>query len=156
MLAGVTALAVALVRTGDRELVLDAYALFLGALALRVLVGAIRLAAPPEASPFEAALRRPAPAPVRPESLEELERTILLATETAIDWHVRLRPLLQEVARDRLATRHGLDLEAPSARALVVDAWPLVRPDAAPPAERFEKGVRVEDLRAAVVALERI
>jgi hypothetical protein len=156
-LAGIAGLAVAIVRTGDRELALDAYLLFLGALALRVLVRATQLAVPAASSSrFESALRPVMTRPQRPEGLESLERAVLLATETAGDWHVRLRPTLREIAEHRLSTRRGLDLHAPAAPTLLGEAWPLVRPDAAAPAARFEKGLPVDDLRAAVAELERI
>lgn len=148
------------VRPGDRGLVLDAYLLFAGGLALLVLVHLTRTVLPTAGrSLFERALRAPPRPRPRPDALGSLERRVLLATETAFEVHYRLRPLLREIASHRLSARRGIDLEAdPEAarEALGAEAWELVRPDRAAPVDRLGPGLRLADLRAAVHSLERI
>lgn len=160
-LAGaVAALIAAVVRPDDRGLVLDAFLLFLGGLALLQLVHLTGTALPsPGRSRFERALQPPRRARPRPEALASLERRVLLATETAFEVHYRLRPFLREIAAHRLSARRGIDLDAdPEAarEALGAEAWELVRPDRPAPADRLGPGLRLDDLRAAVHSLERI
>lgn len=157
----VVGLAVALVqRPGDRALATDVFLLFLGGLALAVLLRATATAESPllGPSPLELALReRPAPQEQIPE-LERVVRTISMATQTIFDVHYRLRPLLRDVARHRLA-RRGVDLDAPGGAAeslLGPDAWSLVRPDLPRPRHHFERGIELEALTRAVDALERV
>jgi hypothetical protein len=154
-------LAVALVqRPGDRALATDVFLLFLGGLALAVLVRATATAESPllGPSPIELALReRPAPREEIPE-LERVVRTVSMATQTIFDVHYRLRPLLREIARHRLASR-GVDLDASGGAAealLGPDAWGLVRPDLPRPRHHFERGLELETLSRAVDALEQI
>ena len=156
----VAAVIAAIVRPDDRALVVDAYLLFVGGIALLLLVRLTGAALPPAGqSRFERALR---PAPrlrARPEALAALERRLLLATETAFEVHYRLRPILREVAAYRLSAHRGIDLDAEpeaSREALGPEAWELVRPDRPPPADRLGPGVRLADLHAAVHSLERI
>lgn len=154
-------LAAALVqRPGDRALATDVFLLFLGALALAVLLRETADAGRPLAgpSPIELALR---PRPAQPEriaELERVERTVAMASQTIFDTHYRLRPLLRDIARHRLA-RHGVDLDAPGGRAeslLGPDAWELVRPDLPRPRHHFKAGVDLEAVERAVSALERL
>ena len=67
--------------------------------------------------------------PERPSDLARMERDVYLSCGTAFYLHHRLRPILREIAANRLLTRHGVDLDAqPDAargdprRAGVVDA----------------------------------
>ena len=154
-------LAVALVqRPGDRALATDVFLLFLGGLALAVLLRATAAAESPllGPSPLEQALReRPAPKEQIPE-LERVVRTVSMATQTVFAVHYCLRPLLREVARHRLA-RRGVDLDAPGGAAesiLGPEAWSLVRPDLPPPRHHFERGLELETLGLAVAALEQV
>lgn len=155
---GAVATLVALGRRQDTDLVVDAYLLFVGALALLLLVRALRALVPLAGpSQFERARRRRARGAARPEQLLALERETMLATETAFDLHFRLRPVLQEIAAQRLSTRRGLELDSDAAaEVLGPEAWELVRPDREAPHERFGPGVALGELRAAVAALERI
>jgi hypothetical protein len=158
--AALAAVIAAGIRPDDRALVLDAYLLFVGGLALLVLVRVTEGALPPAGqSHLERALRSFPRARRRPEALAVLERRTLLATETAFEVHYRLRPLLREIAAHRLSAHRGIDLdsEPDAARdALGTEAWELVRPDRPPPADRLGPGYRLVDLRAAVHSLERI
>ena len=156
----IAAVIAAAFRPDDRLLVLDAYLLFAGALALIVLVRLTGAALPAAGrSRFERALAAPPRPRSRPEALTGLERRVLLATETAFEVHYRLRPLLRDLAAYRLSARRGIDLEAdPDAAraALGPEAWELIRPDRPAPADRLGPGMRLADLRAAVHSLERI
>jgi hypothetical protein len=160
VLASVAALVAAIVRPDDRGLVLDAYLLFVGGLALLLLARTTGSALPAAGrSRFERALETPVPARTRPDALTALERRLLLATETAFEVHFRLRPVLREIAAYRLSARRGIELDAePEAarEALGPEAWELVRPDREPPEDRLGRGARLADLSAAVDALERI
>jgi hypothetical protein len=91
--------------------------------------------------------------------LASLDRLLNLSMANAEDVHVRLRPLVTDIARQRLADRTGvrLDTDAEAASALLGDAaWELVRPDRPPPADRRGRGLAPEQLRAIVDSLERI
>jgi hypothetical protein len=141
-------------------LVLDGYVLVLGALLLTALVGATRRAQPGgTASAFERALRRSPPEAKRPAELAKLEREVTLGIGSAFYLHVRLLPVLREIAAERLRERRGIDLAArpEAARAALPEPlWELVRPDRPAPEDRDAPGLRPAHLREAVDALERI
>jgi len=91
--------------------------------------------------------------------LASLDRLLSLSMANAEDVHVRLRPLVTDIARQRLADRTGvrLDTDAEAASALLGDAtWELVRPDRPPPADRRGRGLAPEQVRAIVESLEGI
>jgi hypothetical protein len=159
-LGAVAAVIAAIVRPDDRALVLDAYLLFVGGIALLLLVRLTGGALPPAGqSRFERALRPPPRPRARPEALAGLERRLLLATETAFEVHYRLRPVLREIAAHRLSAHRGIDLDSEpegAREALGPEAWELVRFDRPPPADRLGPGYPLADLRAAVHSLERI
>jgi hypothetical protein len=141
---------------GRRDLALDLYLLLIAASAVLALVRALAQAAP-GAEP-EPPTRRARPTQRLPE-LERTERAVLLAASTAFDAHYRLRPILREIAAQRLATRHGLSLDddVGAARAMLgEEAWELVRGDREPPHLHYGPGVVTAELRRAVAALERI
>jgi hypothetical protein len=157
--AGLAALFVAIARPGDRSLILDAYLLFLGGLALVLLVVATTQALPRAGrSRLEQALARPPAKPPRPAALLTLERRVLLATETSFEVHYRLRPTLREIAAYRLSAHRGIDLDHDTAAEAVLgpEAWELVRPDRPPPHDRLSKGKPLAELRAAVDGLEKV
>jgi hypothetical protein len=142
------------------ERTVDIYLLSLGGLAMLALVTATRRAAPAgERSSFDAALR---PHPVQDASLPTLEKTYretALGVARAFDFHVRLRPVLREIAVQRLASRRGIDLDAqPDAAvtALGDEAYELLRPGRLPPERRFDPGVDCETLHRVLDAIERI
>ena len=136
------------------------YVVLLTALGLTWLVRRVRAAHPrARRSAFDAALRRPPRKVERPEELQRIERVVALGTATAFDLHYRLRPALQGIAGELLATRRGIDLEAsPDAarRTLGDEAWELVRPDREPPAARYGRGLDPHSLETVVAALERL
>ena len=107
------------------------YVLLVGVLAIRALVrwlDALPQIVRPE--PFRRQRRRwrrhRAPATTRWGS----DRVLHLATFSAGDAHRGLRPLLQEIADERLRSRHGISLDDPTASTRLAPAtWELVRPD---------------------------
>jgi hypothetical protein len=146
-------------RPGDRGLAIEVYALLLGAAALAAVVRLTGRSGPAlGVSRIELTLREQ---PARQERLPELarvERVVTMARQTVFDVHYRLRPMLREIAQNRLA-RRGVELDSPgdSAEALLgPDAWSLVRPDLERPRHHFGRGVELETLARAVDSLERL
>jgi hypothetical protein len=141
---------------GRRELAVDVYLLVLAAAAVYPLVRALAASAPP---PEPEPTARPRRAMRRLPELERTERAVLLSASTAFDVHYRLRPILREIAAQRLSTRRGLSLdhdEEASRLVLGEPTWELVRPDREPPHVRSGPGVRAAELRQVVASLERI
>ena len=145
--------------TGLRTVLLDVYLLAMGGVLLLALVRTTRVhSSPGGASSFDRALatmrRRP------PDSgAPLLARDLDLSTVTAFHLHVRVRPLLREIAAHRLRARYGVDLDSEPARArelVGAQAWDLVRPFRPPPADRLAAGPSVSYLREVVTELERI
>jgi hypothetical protein len=132
-----------------------AYVLVLAAIGLGSLTRIIAGEPDVRASPFERALsREPAP-PNRPPELVRVEREITLGVSTAGHLHLRLLPLLREVASARL----GFDLELRPALArerLGERTWMLLRPDRPEPADRHAPGASIADVRAVVDTLESV
>jgi len=170
VMGGIGVGAVALLRSGDAPLALDAYLLFLGALALLAATRFTGRLTASENDPSEIeSLLRPqrrrwwsrhsrAGRAQLPE-LARVEREVSLASGSAFDLHVRLRPTIQEIADHRLQSRHGVGLEDDPlrARALLGEAtWDVVRPDRQPPAYRHAPGLPVGELAEIVDALERL
>jgi hypothetical protein len=145
--------------SGLRAVLLDAYLLAMGGVFLLALVRTTRERAPgDEGSQFDGALAEMRKGP--PDFAElALVRDVELATLSAVHLHVRLRPLLREIAAHRLLKRYGVDLDREQARArelVGASAWELVRPDRPAPADRLSIGPPLSDLRDVVVELERV
>jgi hypothetical protein len=152
---GTVILIATLIVVPDRaEVAADVYLIFLGGLVLLGLVLLTGRSAEEVESPFDAAHRpRRRPPAVLPE-LDRLTRELSLGTQSAFDFHVRLRPVLREIADARLNAR-GRRLE--DAEGLLgPEAWELVRPDRPSPADRHAPGADPEAVRRFVEALERL
>jgi hypothetical protein len=161
VLGGGLVAAVVVFLTSVREgLVLDVFLLYLGAVTLLALVRATSVAQPgSSSSPFDAALRPIEPRSERPEELVRLERRIGLAQTTAFDAHYRLRPVVREIAAQRLWARHAVDLDTDPDRAealLGADVWELARPDRPPPREPFAPGPGAGGIERVIDRLERV
>ena len=143
-----------------RERLVDGYVLFVGGLLLLGLVHATRAAGGGgDVSLYERALRRSRGGGARPKELARLEREVVLSATSAFDVHMRLRPLLREVAQHRLSTARGLDLDAGSreTRALLgPELWELLQPEREPLNDRFAPVLPPPRLRAHLDTLERI
>jgi hypothetical protein len=146
---------VAFATSGGEALLLDVYLLSIGGVLLLALVRIVNANAP-QSSPFDVALaamrRRPTDS-----GAPELTRDLELATMNEFHLHNRVRPILREIAANRLRSRYGVELDAEPGRAreLVGAAtWELVRPDRPVPADRLATGPSVAELRAVVAELE--
>ncbi len=87
---------------------------------------------------------------------ERLDRVVSAATSHAGDLHLRLRPILREIAVDGLR-RRGVDLDAQprAAQALLApETWDLVRPDRPRPDDAFARGLAPGRLNAVLDDLE--
>jgi hypothetical protein len=94
-----------------------------------------------------------------PPDLAALDRMVSMAVSSAEDEFVRLRPLVRDIASQRLADHTGVRLEtAPDAAAALVgpEVWELLRPDRQRPTDQHARGIQPARLRAVVEALERI
>lgn len=152
---GFTALAV----SGARAVLLDVYLLGIGGVLLLALVRITSERGPfADSSDFDQALadmsRR------NPDSGElTLVHDVEQSVASAFHLHVRLRPILREIASHRLWLRFGVDLEREHERArelIGAEAWELVRPERPPPSDRLAPGPPPSDLRVVVEELERL
>jgi hypothetical protein len=146
---------------GRRDVALDVFVLFLGALGLAAVVRATHGASPDVHEPsLVDELDDPLDVlPQRPAELERLEREVYLSLGSSFYLHHRLRPLLREIASNRLLLRHGLDPDLrPDEAAKIVgpQAWEWLRPDRQEPRDRWAPGPPMAELSSVVNALERI
>jgi hypothetical protein len=87
---------------------------------------------------------------------ERLDRVVSAATSHAGELHLRLRPILREIAADGLR-RHGVELDAQPQAAqerLAPQTWELVRPDRPRPSDAFARGLAPKQLDAVLDDLE--
>jgi hypothetical protein len=143
---------------GLRDLLTDLWLLGIAAVLLLALYRIARLLAPATASPLDAALARMRP---REASVPELalERDVSLSRAMEFHFHVRLRPVLREIAAHRLRSRYGVELDREPARArelVPARAWAVVDPDRPVPEDRLAPGPTVQELSAVVDELERL
>jgi hypothetical protein len=137
------------------------FVIVLGALVIRLLVQAVRVAtSTPGPFPFDQALRQP-PEPEIPRAREpdRIAFEVGAATHRALELHHSFRRRLRRLAADRLAAEHGVDLDADqdAARSLLgAEAWDLLRPDHEPPEDRFGPGMPIEDVTKIVTAVEEL
>ena len=140
------------------EVAVDGYVLALGAIALLHLVGSTTRAEPgSHRSVYEQALEPRAVDAERPPELARLEREVALGVDSAFYAHYRLRPLLREIADQRLESRFASTIEdvRPAAReTLPEDAWELFDAERTPPRNPHAPGLERERLHAIVDALE--
>ena len=121
---------------GRRHIALDVFVLFLGALGLARRC-ARRTARAPTSTSRRSSTSSPTRStccPQRPAELERLEREVYLSLGSSFYLHHRLRPLLREIASNRLLVRHGVDLERrPDEAAKLLGAAGLGVAPAGPP-----------------------
>ena len=144
---------------GRQELLLDIYVLTLGGFALLAVTSALGDVAPREDEALiEEAMEPELHEPARIAELDRLERQVALAVSRDFDLHVRLRPVLREIAESRLERRGvRLDSESPRVRELLGDElWALTAADRQPSAYRQAPGLPLEDLERTVERLERL
>jgi hypothetical protein len=159
LLVSATAGLIVLLTDGLESVLLESAVLAVAAVLLLALVRTIGLRnRAPVPSAFDSALaamrRRPANAAAAP-----LVHDLRLSRLSAFHLHVRLRPLLSEIAAHRLWTKYGVDLAAEPVRAHELvgpAAWEVVRPDRAAPADRLARGPATAELVKIVTELERL
>ena len=149
----------ALATSGLHAIFLDVYLLALAGVLLLALVRVTQAKAlAPRRSQLELALlemRRARPDHGKLGLVRDLELSFL----SAMHLHVRLRPVIREIAVHRLRRHYGIDLDAEPARArelVGASPWELVRPDRPSPADRLATGPTLAQLREVVADLERI
>jgi hypothetical protein len=152
---GLTALAV----SGARSILLDVYFLGMGGVLLLALVRTTREGGSTGLSDFDRALEEMSRRHPSDSGELTLVNEVEQSSASALHLHVRLRPILREIAAHRLWMRFGVDLdrEQERARELVgANAWELVRPERLPPSDRLARGPASADLRVVVEELERL
>jgi hypothetical protein len=135
------------------------FVIVLGALVIRLLVQAVRVAtSAPGPFPFDQALHEPPEQEIpRATEPDRIAFEVGASTYRALELHHRFRRRLRRLAADRLTVEHGVDLDADrdAARSLLgEEAWDLLRPDHEPPEDRFGPGMPIEDIRKIVTAVE--
>jgi len=94
-----------------------------------------------------------------PEALQKLDALLNGVVAGASDMHVGLRPVLRDIALDRLHTCRGIDLDRSpeAARELIGDQlYDIVRPDRRPMQDRGSSGVAPKVIDSMVTALEEL
>jgi hypothetical protein len=145
--------------SGARSTIADVYLLVVGGVLLLALFRVARtLEVGRRPSPIDHALAQMRAGPPAPHPLE-LERDVELSRMNVFHYHVRMRPLLREIAASRLRARFGVDLyrEPGRARDLLPSlVWAEVRPDCPPPRDRLAPGPSVATQGAVLDELERL
>jgi hypothetical protein len=140
---------------GDRSLAFDVYVLYLGAVLLYVL--ARMTSAARERKPIPAKAKKPSDARVG--ELVRIERDVVLATGSGFDRQMRVGPLMRDIARHKLWTRQGVELEENPERArelLGDEVWGLLRAGRPDPNSRYARGADVAELRQILERIERV
>lgn len=153
-------LAVLALRPVGPAVALDGYVLLLGGVLLLALVH-VTTESDPDArrSPYEQALEAPLANPERPPELARVEREVALGIANSFYEHFRLRPLLREIAAQRLESRFATDVDragGDAREALPEAAWELLDAERKPPRDRHAAGTPLDRLTAIVDALERL
>lgn len=152
--AGVVLGAVALVVQSGRDRPFDGVLLVAGGLAVafgwQMLLRAMP-AAPPLAPAMAPAESEPPP------TLRRAENAVAFSVSRAVDAYMLLRPMLRDVAAERLSA-YGVDLDTDARAPVMLGpwAWALLRPDLPEPADWYMPGLHPAALQSIVEALERL
>jgi len=145
-----------IVLPGDRSRALDVYVLYLGAVLLFVLArvtsgrGGRRKPIPP---------KKEKPPDNRVPELVRIEREVVLATGSGFDRQMRIGPLMRDIARHKLWTRRGIDLDEQPERAqelLGAEVWGLLRAGRPDPNSRYAPGAEIAELRRILERIEKV
>lgn len=155
-LATLVLIAVAWLVPGQTDLVARAYIPLIAGIAISVRVREI-LGASPAAFRHPRRRRRP-PSRDRLTELRRLEATLAVSPSSAKETFHRLRPILREIAADRLEGRRiDLDGDPGQARDVLGDeAWALLQADVPIPEDRSLPGpslIRTEEIVASLEAI---
>jgi hypothetical protein len=102
--------------------------------------------------------RRPAPSDTL-KDLRYIEAAVAISPSSASETHHRLRPVLREIAADRLEMGRRIVLDEDLVRAQAVlgdEAWALLRPDAPRPADASTPGPSRSRLKEILSRVEAI
>ncbi|TML44256.1 MAG: hypothetical protein E6G19_09660 [Actinobacteria bacterium] len=142
-----------------QSLFVGIYELVLATIAIGTVVGSFRTFEP-EAwmhSPFEREPEKPEqPQPIA--ELDRIDRLVVLGAANEFDFHYRLRPVLRQVAAERLYGLHAIELDQDPGRArplLGDELWEAVRPDRKV-GRRAGPGLPSAELAAHVARLEQL
>jgi hypothetical protein len=133
-----------------------AYLLVIAALATRALALQILHVTPLRSRSRTVARSRP---PAVPDELVRIDRALGAAPGSARETYHRLRPVLREIAADRLEVRRRIDLDAEPARARAAlgdEAWALLRGDLPRPTDPYAAGIEPDATERIVARLEAI
>jgi hypothetical protein len=145
--------------SGTRPLVVDVYLVVVAAIVMLALFRVIRLVSPPRPSMFERALAALRTREPQPTTEVADDRDVVLSRLSAFHYHIRVKPVLRELAAQRLRARFGVELDREPERArelLPSHVWDVVRPDAKPPENRLARGPSLEQQRVVIEELERV
>jgi hypothetical protein len=151
---------IAFALSGLRDILLDVYLLGMGGVLLLALVRTTsERDVPVRGSDFDRAVdevtRRSPSDSGELALLHDVEQSVA----SGFHLHVRLRPILRQIAAHRLWMRFGVDLDREPDRAhelVGAEAWELVRPERPPPLDRLGPGPPASRLRLVVEELERL
>jgi len=154
VVAGIALGVIALLVQQGRDRPFDVVLLVVGALAVGFGWQTLRRTLPP-APPLAPARAVPPVEP--PQSLHRAETAVSFACSRAVDAHMLLRPMLRDIAAQRLSA-HGVDLDTDARAPVMLGpwAWALVRPDLPEPSDWQAPGLDRAALDRIVEALERL
>ena len=142
----------ALAQPGDRNIAVHVYVLVVGGLAMLGIVSTFGDTLPRRRrSTFDQALAEASRGDSTPAQVARVEREVTLGVSNAYDLHRLLLPHLREIAQCRLE-RSG---RSPGPDTLG-RWWELLRPDREPPEDRFQTGIKLDELRDCLDDLEKI
>ena len=144
---------------GHASVAVRIYALLLCVAAVVLALAALRRALPTSRPLHSGSRGRRRSRPAPPATLARIEQEVALGIAGSFDLHHRLRPRLRDLARELLAGRRGVFLDAEPDRALEIlgeEAWDLVRRDRQPPEDRLARGIPPAELARVVEALEHV
>jgi hypothetical protein len=145
-----------IVLPGDRSLAFDAYVLYLGAVLLFVLA---RMTSGARGRRKPIPPKKEKPSDNRLPELARIEREIVLATASGFERQLRVGPLVRDIARHKLWTRRGVDLDEQPERAqelLGPDVWRVLRAGRPEPNARYHPGADVSELRQILERIEKV
>jgi hypothetical protein len=149
--------AAALLSSGARGLLVEVYLLAIGAVLLQALVRTTRAKVRSDrSSTYDTTAGRLHAYPLDTGALV-LTNDLYLSMASEFHLHVRLCPVLREIASYRLRAHYGVDLTAEPLRArnLVGEpVWELIDPRRPKPEDRLARGPSLVYLREVIAALE--
>lgn len=158
VLATLVLLLIALVLPGMASAAVRWYLVGIAALATLATLRAIEARFPRyRRSRNEPFAQRPQDPDEQPQRLREIERLVAYSRWSGTDYDERLRPILYDVARQRLAAYRSVDVEADTAAARALlgeNVWSLIAPLQQP--KPVDRTIAIGELETVVAALEGI